>query len=172
MSMMADSESPIVAGLKEAIMTEQTGVEFYSVASRNTSDLRGREVFEQLAREEAEHQHWLRREYQLLLENRPFEPLAARRFADLSGSSPIFSDELKSRIGQAHWEMTALSVGLALEHATISRYQGLARLATEPRARRFFEELAAWEETHAAALRRQHDLLVQSYWHEARFAPF
>ncbi len=169
---MSDAENPIVAGLKEAILTEQTGIEFYSVAARNTRDLKGREVFEQLARDEAEHQRWLRRQYQLLLENRPFEPLSPTRHADLSGASPIFSDELKSRIGQAHWEMTALSVGLSLEHATISRYRGLAALTVQPDARRFFEELAAWEETHAAALRRQHELLVQSYWHEARFAPF
>lgn len=169
---MADAENPVVAGVREAILTEQTGMEFYSVAAHNTHDPRGREVFDQLAREEAEHQRWLRRQYQLLLENRPFEPLHATRHADLSGASPIFSDELKSRIGQAHWEMTALSVGLTLEHAAISRYLGLAELAVQPDARRFFEELAAWEETHAAALRRQHELLVQSYWHEARFAPF
>jgi rubrerythrin len=153
-------------------MTEQAGTEFYLVASRNTKDARGREVFEQLAREEAEHQHWLKRQYQHLLENRPFESFRASRHADLSGSSPIFSEALVSRIGEAHWEMTALSVGLTLEHATIVRYRALAGLAGHPDARRFFEELAAWEETHAEALKRQHDLLVQSYWQQARFAPF
>ena len=153
-------------------MTEQTGMEFYSVASRQTKDTRGREVFDQLAREEAEHQHWLKLQYQHLLDNTPFENFRGTRHADLSGPSPIFSAELQSRIGAAHWEMTALSVGLALEHATVARYRSLAGVATAPGIKRFFDELAAWEETHAAALKRQHDLLLESYWQQAQFAPF
>jgi rubrerythrin len=169
---VAATETRLIAGLKEAILTEQTGVEFYAVAARNTRDARGREVFEQLAREEADHQHWLKVQYQHLLENRPFENFRGTRRADLSGPSPIYSDELSRRVGEAHWEMTALSVGLALEHAAVARYRSLAGSPGRPEERRFFEELAAWEETHAAALKRQHDLLLESYWHQAQFAPF
>jgi len=169
---VSQTREQLIAGLKEAILTEQTGVQFYTVAANNTTDVRGREVFQQLARDEVEHQQWLRRQYGHVVEGTPWEEMQPVFHADLSGSSPIFSDGLRSRIGEAHWEMTALSVGLALEEATVTRYRAMARAAEQPEVRRFFEELAGWEESHAEALSRQSNLLKESYWHEAHFAPF
>lgn len=169
---MSQTRDQLIAGLKEAILTERTGVQFYTVAANNTTDVQGREVFQQLARDEAEHQQWLRRQYGHIVEGTPWEEMRPAFHADLSRPSPIFSDGLRSRIGEAHWEMTALSVGLALEEATVTRYRDLARAAEQPDVRRFFEELARWEESHAEALRRQSNLLKESYWDEAHFAPF
>jgi rubrerythrin len=169
---MTDTKDQLLAGLKEAILTEQTGVQFYTVAAGNTADAQGQEVFRQLARDEADHQQWLRRQYGHLVAGTPWEEMKPESHADLSGPSPIFSDELRSRIGEAHWEMTALSVGLALEEATIIRYRKLAEVADRSEVRRFFEELVKWEESHAEALSRQSNLLKESYWREARFAPF
>ena len=169
---MSQTKDQLIAGLKEAILTEQTGVQFYTVEAGNTTDVQGREVFQQLARDEAEHQQWLRRQYGHLVEGTPWEEMKPMSHAGLSGPSPIFSDALRSRIGEAHWEMTALSVGLALEEATVIRYRQLAQAADQPEVRRFFEELKKWEESHAEALSRQSNLLKESYWREARFAPF
>jgi len=167
---MTQTKEQLLAGLKEAIITEQTGVQFYTVAAANTTDAQGREVFGQLAREEAEHQQWLRRQYGHLVEDEPWEAWKPVYHADLSGS--IFSAGLLARIGEAHWEMTALSVGLAVEEATVVRYRTLAQATDRPDVRQFFEELAKWEESHAEALSRQSNLLKESYWREARFAPF
>jgi rubrerythrin len=169
---VTQTKDQLLAGLKEAILTEQTGVQFYTVAAANTTDVKGRGVFQQLARDEAEHQQWLRRQYGHLVEGTPWEEIRPVLHADLSGPSPIFSDDLRSRIGEAHWEMTALSVGLALEEATVIRYRRLAQAADQPEMRQFFDALAIWEESHAEALSRQSNLLKVSYWDEARFAPF
>jgi rubrerythrin len=169
---VTQTKEQLLAGLKEAILTEETGIQFYTVAAERTTDDRGREVFEQLARDEAEHKQWLRRQYGRVVEGALWEEMKPVFHADLSGPSPIFSDQLRARIGEAHWEMTALSVGLALEEATITCYRNLAQAAEQPDVRRFFQELARWEESHAAALNRQSNLLKESYWHEARFAPF
>lgn len=169
---MPQTKDELLAGLKEALLTEETGIQFYTAAAARTTDTRGREVFAQLARDEAEHKQWLRRQYAHVAEGTPWEEMKPVFHADLSGPGPIFSDQLRGRIGEAHWEMTALSVGLALEEATVTRYRNLARAAEQPDVRRFFEELAKWEESHAAALSRQSNLLKESYWQEARFAPF
>jgi rubrerythrin len=169
---VTQAKDQLLAGLKEAILTEQTGVQFYTVAAANITDAQGQEVFRQLAKDEAEHQQWLRRQYGHLVEDTPWETWNPVHHADLSGTSPIFSDGLRSRIGEAHWEMTALSVGLALEEATVIRYRTLAQAADQPDVRHFFDELAKWEESHAVALSRQSNLLKESYWREARFAPF
>jgi rubrerythrin len=169
---VTQSRDQLLAGLKEAILTEQTGVQFYTVAAANTTDVKGREVFQQLARDEAEHLQWLRRQYGHIVEGTPWEEIKPAFHMDLPGPSPIFSDDLRSRIGEAHWEMTALSVGLALEEATVIRYRRLAQAVDQPEARQFFDALAKWEESHAEALSRQSNLLKESYWDEAGFAPF
>src|SRR5512136_3038092 len=120
---MPQTRNQLLAGLKEAILTEQSGSQFYTMAADNTKDPQGQEVFRQLARDEAEHKDWLQRQYRHLLEGTAWEEFQAKPHAELSGPSPVFSARLRSRIGEAHWEMTALSVGLALEDATIVRYR-------------------------------------------------
>ncbi|MFO7676465.1 MAG: ferritin family protein [bacterium] len=162
----------IIAGIREAMLAEQAGNQFYSAAAGRTTDPRGSEVFLMLAVEEARHLDFLREQYRLLAAGRPPEPLISDTGAELGGPSPIFSDELRSRIGEAHWEMTALSVGLQLEEASIARYRDLAARAASPELRQFFERLVRWEEGHAAALERQSRLLRDDYWNAAGFAPF
>ena len=169
---MTPDRDRLLAGLKEAILAEQTGIQFYTVAAGRTADARGREVFEQPAREETEHRQWLTRQYGHLVGGKAWEEMKPASHAGLSGPSPIFSDSLRSRIGEAHWEMTALSVGLALEEATVIRYRRLAQEADQSEVKQFFADLAAWEESPAAALVRQSNLLKESYWHEAGFASF
>lgn len=162
----------MLAGLKEALMAERTGNEFYSLAATNTTDPQGRETFLILAAEEALHEKFLRKQYGNLLVGRAPEPLISGHGAEFNADSPIFSPELKHRISEAHLEMAALAVGLALEDATITRYRTLASEADAPELKHFFEKLTRWEQGHADALRRQQTLLLESYWHEARFAPF
>jgi rubrerythrin len=169
---LPQTKEQLIAGLREAILAEQTGVEFYAAAAERTTDERGREVFRMLGREEAEHQAFLSRQYGHVMKDEAVEALDPSHRVDLSRPSPIFSEKLKARIGEAHWEMTALSVGLAIEDASIARYRGLARVAEAEAVRLFFEELARWEEGHAEALRRQQNELRESYWESAHFAPF
>ena len=165
------NKEKILAGLKESILTEQTGRSFYDVAAQNTADEQGRETFRMLAQEEENHLAFLARNYAHLLAGEPVEPLEAGPSL-LDGPSPVFSPALKARIAEAHWEMTALSVGLQLEQATIERYRRLAEEAGPGPVADFYKSLARWEETHAAALKRQSEYLLESYWASARFAPF
>jgi rubrerythrin len=166
------SENEIINGLKEAMVAERTGIEFYTTAAERTSDPQGKQVFRQLAAEEQKHLEYLRNWYQQLASNAVRPLTIDHSEIDLSGPSPIFSPELKSRINAAHWEMTALAVGLALEQASIERYRQLAvRAGSEP-LRQFFNALVQWEETHAVALQKQFNYLREDYWHQAGFAPF
>lgn len=162
----------ILEGLKEAMIAERTGIEFYRTAADRTTDAQGREVFLRLSEEEKQHLTYLQEEYRHLTENTNSVLKLEAPAQELAGPSPIFSSALKERINQAHWEMTALSVGLALEQASIARYQQLAAQADTEELRQFFESLVRWEESHAAALQKQFNLLREDYWYQAGFAPF
>ncbi len=162
----------LLAGLKEAMIAERTGIEFYETAAEKTVDPQGKEVFLRLADEEKKHLEYLRRQFESVFNNGSFEPLYERSGIDITAASPIFSEGLKGRLKSAHWEMSALSVGLALEQASISRYQELAKKADMPEAKEFFLALVHWEETHLTALQKQFNYLREFYWQQAGFAPF
>ena len=161
------------AGLFEALRAEVEGYHFYLMAARSTRDDRGRRMFELLASEELEHERFLKGQYHALVDSgRLDSALTLGQPATLSAENPIFSDALRERVGEAHYEMSALSIGIQLEQASIARYRALLGQATDPQVKQFFEQLVGWEEGHHQALTRQQEQLKESYWNAAGFTPF
>lgn len=168
---MSLDRDQLLAALKEAIVAERAGASFYETAARNTDDDQGREALLMLAGEEALHEKYLREQYAIIAADRAPEPLVNSSGAVFDIRHPIFSPELRHRIGAAHQEMSVLSIGMQLEQSSAVQYRRLAKEAGAPELAHFFEKLAQWEEGHGTALRAQYQLLLESYWQEAHFAP-
>lgn len=167
------TDGGLIEGIRLAMLNERAGADFYTMAARVTTDPQGREVFLVLAAEEALHLRFLKEQYALVAAGKLPAPLiSATHGAELGTESPIYSAELLDRLGEAHFEMSALAVGLKLEHEAIAHYRALAAASNAPEARHFFEKLVAWEQGHASALSRQQARLLESYWQAAGFAPF
>jgi rubrerythrin len=167
------SAQTMADGLKQAMLAEQEGHHFYQMASRATDDPQGRQVFERLALEELEHFEFLKAQLGAVLKNgAPDASLKLGPPTTLTGENPIFSDALRARIGQAHYEMTALAVGAQLELAAERFYREAAAAAEDAVVRGFYEELAAWESGHYHALLAQQESLKEDYWSQGGFAPF
>ncbi|MFO8070277.1 MAG: ferritin family protein [Polyangia bacterium] len=168
-----ESAVKMADGLLEAMQAEHEGYHFYSMAAMTTIDSKGKEVFAQLAADELEHFEFLRKQHKSVLDNgRPDAGISLGPRSGLSGSSPIFSPQIKDRIADAHYEITALSVGAQLELNSIRHYERAAREADDPVAGAFFEELAAWEQDHYDVLVAQQEILKEDYWAKSSFAPF
>lgn len=171
--MSNDALSKLQDALKRAIEAEIEGQHFYRMAAASTTDAKGKEVFEWLATEEFHHAEFLKAQLRSVQSKGTVDQSMAlgnpRRLAD---AYPIFSDEIKSRAADAHFEMTALSVGVQLEENAIRFYKDQAIAASDGAVRKFFLELADWETSHYSALLRQQELLRDSYWTENRFSPF
>ncbi len=162
----------VINGLIEAIKAEVEGYNFYMMAARSTQDSNGREVFERLAKEEMDHVAFLRAQYNSFLHSNNPDANVKLSKSSFSTNSPIFSENIKSRIKDAHFEMTALSVGIQLELSAIKFYQEQADKMTDSSAKTFYKELADWEATHYNMLLKQQESLKQAYWHNNEFAPF
>jgi rubrerythrin len=170
---MDEATRVMAEGIFQAIQAEGDGYHFYLMAARSTEDPQGRKIFEQLAQEELSHIEYLRAQYRSLIETGKADPrLELGKRSDLSGLSPIFSPAIRERIGTAHFEMTALSVGMQLELSSQQFYREQAAAATDEVVRAFFTELAEWEAGHYAALSRQQAALKDDYWAANRFSPF
>lgn len=168
------NDSKILAeALQQAAMAEREGHSFYTMAAHNTQDPKGKVVFELLAREEMDHLHFLKEHYDAVITTGKLSPTAhLGGRADLGLTSPIFTDSIKLRIHEAHFEMTALAVGIQLERDATAFYQKHAAESQDPQAKQLFAELALWESGHYQALLRQQEELKSEYWSGAGFSPF
>lgn len=170
---MNEMTKTLAEGLKRAYLAEVEGEHFYRMAAATTTDPKGQEIFDQLAAEERQHQQFLRKQYDALTETGSLdETVKLGRAQALDEKSPIFSDALRARVGDAHFEMTALSVAVQLELSAEKFYRAESNKTDIPFMKRFYGELADWEASHYAALSRQQESLREDYWQASGFSPF
>ncbi len=162
----------VLEGLKIAMQTELTGIEFYKLAAEKTEDKKGKEVFKTLAEDEIKHFQELNRQYEhILKENNWFSRIDLGNPDQFIGESPIFTEELKDRIKEKHFEMSALSIGALLESNSIDFYRKMKEEADEPIAKELFARLQNWEEKHLEAITKQLNILKEEFWADAQFSP-
>jgi len=166
-----DEKDMIIAGLIQAIQAEFEGHIFYKMSAEKTDDEQGAEAFRQLAKDEMEHYTFLKAQYDSFLrQNRPdMDKKLGKSSQPID--SPIFSANFKSRLKDAHYEMTALSIGVQLELSAINFYKSEAAKISEPTAKKFFKDLAEWESAHYRRLLKQQQELKEEYWQDANFSP-
>jgi len=169
---MDDAAKAASRALFDAARAEADGYYFYTMAARGARDAKAKEVFQLLAAEELDHQEFLSTQYRSVLQTGKIDTRARLGpRATLEGVSPIFSDEIRSRLADAHMEMSALSIGIQLELSSLTYYREQAAKAADPALRKLFEELAEWETGHYQALLRQQQALKDDYWSVNGFSP-
>ncbi|UCE58745.1 MAG: ferritin family protein [Phycisphaerales bacterium] len=170
---MNDNETRLTSGLLKAITAEWEGNSFYRMAAETSKDPKAREVFGQLAQEELSHMEYLTEHYESVLKTGKLSGGATLgKRMNLSDSFPIFSEDIKSRLKEAHFEMSSLSIGIKLELDAMNFYKAEAQAVDDPEAKRFYTELSEWEAAHYHALLRQQEALKEDYWSAGGFAPF
>ena len=162
----------ILAGLKTAIEAELTGHEFYKNAAKTTSDPMGKETFSRMAEEEMGHFNYLRHQYKSVLEKGGYDFSKKLVKKDHTGAkSPIFSDEIKRRIKDSHFEVSALTIGMKLELDAMRHYRSSAERADNEDVKQFYNELADWEQEHYHAFEKQLGMLKEEYFQANNFVP-
>jgi rubrerythrin len=162
----------ILKGLKIAIEAELTGHEFYKTAAKGTADPMGKETFSRMAQEEMGHFNYLRRQYQSVLEKGGFdfsEKLLRKQYKH--SENPIFSDQIKNRIKDSHFEVSALTIGMKLELDAMKYYRSCAQDADNEDVKELFNELADWEQDHYLAFEQQLEMLKEEYFQANNFIP-
>ena len=165
------NDSKAITGLKTALQTELNGIEFYRMAAEKTEDAKGKQAFKTLADDEQKHFNALQQQYSALIENNGWQHVDLGKMAEFAGESPIFSKELKERIKEKHFEVTALSIGALLETNSIEFYRKMKESSDDPTAKEMYAKLQQWEEKHLEAITKQLDIIKEEYWAEQGFTP-
>ncbi|MFH1624446.1 MAG: ferritin family protein [Pseudomonadota bacterium] len=162
----------ILQGLKTAIEAEIIGHHFYKNAAKNTSDLMGKETFLAMAEEEMSHYNYLRHQYRSVLKKGIYDfskQLSKKSLKNVE--NPIFSEAIKQRIKDSHFEVSALTIGMKLELDSMKFYRSCAQRAQSEEVKQFYNELSEWEEDHYLAFERGLDMLKEEYFRANNFVP-
>ena len=169
---MDDKTEKILKGLKTAIEAELTGYQFYRNAAKSTEDSKGKETFSRMAEEEMNHFNELRRQYKSIMEKGNYDfSVKPDKKGHGPTDSPIFSEEIKARIKESHFEVSVLTIGMKLELDAMKFYQSCADGAQSEEERQFYAELAEWEQGHYQAFDRELAALKEEYFQANNFIP-
>ena len=162
----------ILDGLKTAMEAELTGFNFYKMAAENVTDPKAKETLADMAQEEMGHFKYLRHQYQSVLEkgNYDFAKTFVKKAGDQS-ESPIFSEAIKERIKDSHYEVSVLTIGMKLEMEAMIFYRSCAQKAESAEAKAFYNELADWEQGHYKVFENELEMLKDDYWAANDFMP-
>jgi Fur family transcriptional regulator, ferric uptake regulator len=145
--------------LRIAVATERSGRDFYARAARLAGDKRGRQIFEQLAAEEAEHLAKLEARYRELIADNPALE-AQPTFLFFKGAAHgIFAagtEELEKGVD----DRQALLIGIRCERGSHRFFKRYGERFDESEGKRIFLEFAAEEREHLALLMRAYRSLA------------
>jgi rubrerythrin len=169
---MGKGNEETLKALKTAIEAELTGHEFYKNAAQSTDDPNGKAAFRRMAAEEMKHFEYLRHQYRAVLKQGGYDfSKSLVREPHEHGTSPIFSEDIRARIKDSHFEVSALTIGMKLEFDAVKFYESCAQMAEDEKARQLYLELADWERGHYEAFQQELEALKEDYFEANQFFP-
>jgi rubrerythrin len=151
--------------LRKAFQVEVDGHTFYTLAADRADQPAVKMLFQRLARDEVEHQDYLRSVM------RRYEDHGAKSFRfdprdpDLGEfSSQIFTDDFTDQASGDIFPHGALSIGIQLETNAANFFSVAAARATEPEISGFYRFLADWEGSHLRLLQKLYDSIRTETW--------
>ena len=162
----------ILKGLKTAMEAELTGHEFYKNAAKSTDDPKGKETFSRMAEEEMGHFQYLKHQYGAVMEKGAYDfSKEWNKKSHKHAENPVFSPEIRERVKDAHFEVSALTIGMKLELDAMRYYRSCAEKASDEEVKAFYRGLAEWEEDHFHAFENELDMLKEDYFQANNFVP-
>jgi len=164
---MSTEYDAITDVLRKAFQVEVDGFTFYSMAAERTTMPAVSQLFERLARDETEHQAYIKAVMRRYEEHGAssfhFDP----RDPDLAEfSSEIFTESFKEQAQGEVSELGALSIGVQLESNAAAFFDTAAREASDPQISGFYRFLADWEGMHLRTLQQLYDSIRLDPWPE------
>lgn len=155
--------------IKQAIINEIEGYEFYKMAASNTTSPEAKVAFDELASEEFSHVTWLKNLYEKGL-NSEFSYFD---FATLPAppSPKIFKWENLDR-KNASLEVSVLGIGIEMERASVKFYKEASANTDMPEAKKLFNMLESWEQVHLEQFSSYYNELKESWWSSQGYEPF
>jgi len=144
--------------LRKAFQVEVDGFTLYSMTAERAIKPAAKKLFERLARDETEHQAYIRAVMRRYEEQGASSFRFDPRDPDLAEfSSQIFTDEFKEQAQGEIFATGVLSIGIQLESNAVAFFSAAAREASDPQISGFYRFLADWEGFHLRTLEQLYE---------------
>lgn len=159
--------------LKEAILLETRGKQFYKNVAEKCDSPSAKKVFEMMAQEEDEHIKFLRDQFRNYTKEHSFlKPEDHEENPEETIILKVLTDKIKKEINAASFEAAAISSAIDFEMNAVKLYKSRAKEATDPNEKKLYSILAAWEGEHSKLLVEINNALKEDIWYDNNFWSF
>lgn len=155
--------------IKQAILNEIEGYEFYKLAAQQAESQETKEAFLTLTAEEMKHVEWLKDLYTAMKDNKT-EDYDLAMLQD-PPSPQIFKWENVDRKNAA-LAVSVFSIGMQMEDAAVKFYTEAMVQSENQVAKKVYEKLIDWEKQHYIQFSDEYDVLKKDWWSTQSYAPF
>jgi rubrerythrin len=155
--------------VKQAIISEVEGYEFYKMASEQSAFSEVKDTFLKLAEEELKHIEWLKAMFHSFMENKE-EAYKLSNLLDVP-SSNIFKWSNLDRDG-AQKALSVFGISIQMERAAVAFYKKASEETSSEGAKMLYVKLSNWEKIHLDQFSIEYDKLMEDWWSDQEYAPF
>ncbi|MCD1147412.1 ferritin family protein [Peptoniphilus sp. KCTC 25270] len=167
---MANPMTNEVQALRQAMLNEIEGAEFYRLAADKFAPSSTKDAFIELAAQEEAHAEYLKDLSEKLMGSTEID-FDVEALKNEVPSPGIFNwdrvDEDMVRLA-----VTVFSVGMNMEKDSIAFYEEAKANSKSEKANQLFDILIKWEGAHLHELKKQYDIYQQEWWNLQNFAPY
>jgi rubrerythrin len=154
--------------IKQAIISEIEGYEFYKMAAGQARSPFVKETFLELAEEERKHVEWLQG---LFNQMDTGDSRLALESVDAPPSPEFFKWENLDR-EDPQTTISVFGIAMQMEKQSYEFYGKIADSMDNEEGKQLFKILEAWEKAHYDMFNKEYKDLQADWWSEQGFAPF
>lgn len=155
--------------IRQAILNEDEGAAFYSMAAEKTSDDTLKEAYSHLKNEELQHGTWLRSLSNRILQNEASANSEWDNLAEKQGKSTGLFSQADKKFKVAITDMSVFALGALMEQASIDFYKKASSETKSEEAKKLYDVLVDWEKVHLKELNTIHEALVKDWLDQQDF---
>lgn len=154
--------------IKQAILNEIEGYEFYKMAASQFSSPEAKKAFLELAEEEFKHAEYLRELFEKIKDSKDDDFKLS--FLTEVPSPKIFKwDGVEGKNSLA---VSVFGIGIDMEKASIEFYEDAKKNTKHSSAAELYDILIRWEKTHLDQFTEQYNHHKEIWWSQQGYAPF
>lgn len=145
--------------LKTAIDVEVNGMSTYYDFAEKTQNENGKKMFQQLAKDEEEHQNILEEQLEHLAKSSTWKEIKIPQSRLQSLVPEVREKQIRTKGEAKLGEIDALNTALDMERKTAQYYREQAEKLDDAQAKNMFKQLAEWEDSHIDLIQAELDSL-------------
>lgn len=154
--------------IKQAILNEVEGYEFYKMAERQAENEDAKESFSILASEEMKHAQYLKELFDKMKDEGEGFELAY--LAD--PPSPHIYNWENYRFKKPSIGVSIYGTAVNLEKASVEFYENAKEKTESMEAKKLFDMLIKWEKVHLEQFQKAYEISKEDWWNDQGYAPF